>query len=55
MLVLSGGLATIDPMGCQTAIAEAVATAGADHVPAVKENQPTLHAGIEAYPEKVMV
>ena len=36
-------------MGCQTAIAEAVVAKKADYVLAVKENQPTLYAGIEAH------
>lgn len=38
--------ATIDAMGCQTAIAQAIVDAGADYVLAVKDNQPTLHRGI---------
>jgi predicted transposase YbfD/YdcC len=36
-------------MGCQTAIAEAIVAKKADFVLAVKENQPTLYAGIEAH------
>jgi predicted transposase YbfD/YdcC len=46
MLELSGSLVTIDAMGCQTEIARAIVDGGADYVLAVKENQPTLHAGI---------
>jgi predicted transposase YbfD/YdcC len=46
ILELSGSLVTIDAMGCQTEIARAIVDAGADYVLAVKENQPTLHAGI---------
>ena len=49
ILEISGCLVTIDAMGCQTAIAEAIVAAEADYVLAVKENQPTLHAGIEAH------
>jgi predicted transposase YbfD/YdcC len=49
LLELSGGLVTIDAMGCQTAIAEAIVTGEADYVLAVKENQPTLHAAVEAF------
>jgi predicted transposase YbfD/YdcC len=49
LLAISGSLVTIDAMGCQVAIAEAIIAAGADYVLAVKENQPTLHAGIEAH------
>ena len=49
ILEIPGGIVTIDAMGCQTAIAEAVIARKADDVLAVKENQPTLHAGIEAH------
>jgi len=48
MLELSGSLVTIDAMGRQTAIAEAIVAGGADYVLAVKPNQPTLYDGIEA-------
>jgi predicted transposase YbfD/YdcC len=37
---------TIDAMGCQTAIAQAIIDAGADYVLAVKDNQSTLYEGI---------
>jgi predicted transposase YbfD/YdcC len=46
ILELSGCLVTIDAMGCQTAIAQAIVESGADYVLAVKDNQPTLHDGI---------
>ena len=46
MLDLSGCLVTIDAMGCQTEIAQAIVDAGGDYVLAVKGNQPTLHDGI---------
>lgn len=46
MLELCGCLVTIDAMGCQTEIAQAIVDAGADYVLAVKGNQPTLHQGI---------
>jgi predicted transposase YbfD/YdcC len=49
LLEITGSLVTIDAMGCQTAIAEAIVARGADYVLAVKENQPTLYAGIEAH------
>ena len=49
ILEISGCIVTIDAMGCQTAIAEAIVAGKADYVLAVKENQPTLHEGIEAY------
>jgi predicted transposase YbfD/YdcC len=49
LLEISGSIVTIDAMGCQTAIAAAIVEKKADYVLAVKENQPTLHAGIEAH------
>ena len=47
MLELSGCLVTIDAMGCQTEIAQAILDAKADYVLAVKKNQPTLYEGLE--------
>lgn len=49
MLEISGCLVTIDAMGCQTEIAQAIVDAKADYVLAVKGNQPTLHAGMMDY------
>ena len=49
ILEISGSVVTIDAMGCQAAIAEAIVAKEADFVLAVKENQPTLYAGIEAH------
>jgi predicted transposase YbfD/YdcC len=49
LLEISGSVVTIDAMGCQTAIAETIVNGGADYVLAVKDNQPTLHAGIVAH------
>jgi predicted transposase YbfD/YdcC len=46
ILEISGCLVTIDAMGCQTKIAQAILDAKADYVLAVKDNQPTLHDGI---------
>ena len=46
ILEISGCLVTIDAMGCQTEIAQAILDAGADYVLAVKDNQPTLRDGI---------
>jgi predicted transposase YbfD/YdcC len=46
ILELSGCLVTLDAMGCQTEIAQAIVAQGADYVLAVKRNQPTLHQGI---------
>ena len=49
LLEISGSVVTIDAMGCQTAIAAEIVNGGADYVLAVKNNQPTLHAGIAAH------
>ncbi len=49
ILELSGCLVTIDAMGCQVEIARAIVNAGADYVLAVKDNQPTLAKGVEAF------
>lgn len=46
ILEISGSLVTIDAMGCQTEVAQAIIDAGADYVLAVKDNQPTLRDGI---------
>ena len=48
-LDLKGALVSIDAIGCNPATAEAITAAGADYLLAVKANQPTLHAEIEAY------
>jgi predicted transposase YbfD/YdcC len=42
MLVVKGGLFTIDAMGCQEKIAEKIVAKEGDYVLAVKENQPSL-------------
>lgn len=49
MLELSDALVTIDAMGCQTEIARKIVDAGADYCLAVKDNQPTLHQGIDDF------
>jgi predicted transposase YbfD/YdcC len=49
ILELSGCLVTIDAMGCQVEIARAIVEAKADYVLAVKDNQPTLARGIDAF------
>lgn len=46
ILEISGCLVTIDAMGCQTKIAQAIVDAGADYVLAVKDNQRTLYQAI---------
>jgi predicted transposase YbfD/YdcC len=48
-LDLEGALVSIDAMGCNPGIAQAILDADADYLLAVKDNQPTLHAEVEAY------
>ena len=48
-LDLAGALVSIDAMGCNPTIAQAILDAEADYLLAVKDNQPTLHADIESY------
>jgi predicted transposase YbfD/YdcC len=42
-----GALVTIRAMGCQTRIALTIRDRRADHLPAVKQNWPSLHAEVE--------
>jgi predicted transposase YbfD/YdcC len=48
MLDLEGALVTIDAMGCQKDIARDIRLSNGHYVLAVKENQPTLYADIQA-------
>jgi predicted transposase YbfD/YdcC len=48
-LDLEGALVSIDAMGCNPTIAQAILDADADYLLAVKDNQPTLHAEVDAY------
>jgi predicted transposase YbfD/YdcC len=48
LLDVSGALVTIDAMGCQQEIAAKIVAGGGDYILAVKENQPHLHADIDA-------
>jgi predicted transposase YbfD/YdcC len=48
-LALTGALVTLDAMGCQTKIAEAIRARGADYLIAVKTNWPNLHGEIERF------
>ena len=48
LLDLRKKIVTIDAMGCQKEIAETIVEAGGDYVLAVKDNQPTLHAEVQA-------
>jgi predicted transposase YbfD/YdcC len=43
---ISGGVVTIDAMGCQKEIAGAIVAAKGDYVLALKDNQPTLHRSV---------
>ena len=47
LLRIKGCLVTIDAMGCQKEIAQAINGAGADYLLAVKDNQPTLREDVE--------
>lgn len=46
---LDGALVTIDAMGCQVDIADKIVGYGADHLLALKGNQPILEADVAAY------
>jgi predicted transposase YbfD/YdcC len=46
LLDLEGDTVTIDALGCQKDIAEAIVAKQADYVLAVKDNQPTLHQAV---------
>lgn len=48
-LALTGALVTIDAMGTQTKIAQAILNRGGDYLLAVKGNQPSLHDEIRRY------
>jgi predicted transposase YbfD/YdcC len=48
LLDLQDKIVTIDAMGCQTELAAAIVEGGGDYVLAVKGNQPTLHATLQA-------
>jgi predicted transposase YbfD/YdcC len=48
LLALEGCIVTIDAMGCQTAIAQAIVAQGADYVLALKGNQPALEQAVQA-------
>lgn len=49
MLDLKGSIVTIDSMGCQTAIAMAIAEQGADYVLALKGNHGKLHEQVSEF------
>jgi predicted transposase YbfD/YdcC len=47
----SGAVVSIDAMGCQKAIAQAIVDAGADHVLALKDNHPTVSEDLRLWPD----
>jgi predicted transposase YbfD/YdcC len=47
LLDLQDKIVTIDAMGCQKAIAQAIVDGGGDYVLAVKANQPALHTALQ--------
>jgi predicted transposase YbfD/YdcC len=49
VLGLEGCVVTVDVLHCQMATAQAIVERQADYVLALKGNQPTLHAAVEAY------
>jgi predicted transposase YbfD/YdcC len=48
LLDIAGALVTIDAMGCRREIAVEIRRGEGDYVLAVKQNQPTLYARVEA-------
>jgi predicted transposase YbfD/YdcC len=46
---LAGSLVTLDALGCQKEIAQAIVEGGGDFVIALKDNQPKLREAVEAY------
>jgi predicted transposase YbfD/YdcC len=54
LLDLQGALVSIDAIGCQRAIAQQIRDSGGDYLLAVKDNQPTLHADIQAAFDKAL-
>ena len=54
LIDIAGTIVTIDAMGCQTEIADAIVERGADYVLAVKGNQPKLHTEIRESFEHAM-
>lgn len=54
MLEVSGGVVTIDAMGCQKEIAAKIREKGADYVLGLKGNQGKLHQEVRSYIEEQM-
>jgi len=51
LLYLKGCLVTIDAAGCQTEVATKITDAGGAYLLAVRDNQPKLHAAVQAHYE----
>jgi predicted transposase YbfD/YdcC len=49
LLDLQGAVVSIDAMGCQKAIAQAIVDAGADYVLTLKDNHPTLFEDVQLW------
>jgi predicted transposase YbfD/YdcC len=54
LLYLKGCLVTIDAAGCQTDIAAKITDANGDYLFAVRDNQPKLHAAVQAHFEAAL-
>jgi predicted transposase YbfD/YdcC len=54
LLDVRGALVSIDAIGCQKAIAQQLRDQGGDYLLAVKDNQPILHADIQAAFDKAL-
>ena len=48
-LELAGAVVTIDAMGCQKSVAQAIVKQEADYVLALKDNHPTLHEEVASW------
>ena len=55
VLELSGCIVTIDAMGCQKKIAQAIVEADADYVLALKGNQETVHEEMKTFLDQTLV
>jgi predicted transposase YbfD/YdcC len=55
VLELAGCIVTVDAMGCQKAIAQAIIEADADYVLALKGNHETVHAEVKSYLDDAIV
>lgn len=49
LIDVHGATVTIDAMGCQKKIADAIVEGGGDYILALKDNQPTIHQEVELF------